>query len=162
MSPATPDFNRIFQSLMGDPQRLLAYEGIELQRNLDVKQMMALVKEEQVDVLTVLLQDHEDHDPSTGSSLRDLVEMVVVSGVFRFQKTSVLSRLWDNVNAPTFNGYIDKLPATLDTDFLALVEPKLTLPTLREDVNEMIENLRTKRTLEQHVGDGVVGMGRKL
>lgn len=148
MSEDKSDHNRRFHRILENSEELLKEKPWLLQNHLDVKQILWLVKNEKTDVLEVLLQDHS---PSTPDSIRALVEMVVVSGVFYEQNPKLLMSLSPWMQQHEWGCYIQHIKGAPSHPFLQLVEPNVVLPSGSAEIDEILTAMRSKRVLNENI-----------
>ena len=142
------DHNQRFEKILNNSSELLKEDPWLLQNHLDVKQILHFVKNEQVDVLEVLLQNHSR---LPNDSTRSLVEMVVVGGIFYEQNPKLLMRLEPLLQQKDFSVYIQHIKGAPKHDFLQYIEPNVVLPSGKADVDEALTALRSKRMLNHHL-----------
>ena len=143
------DHNRRFDKMLDNSEKLLKEDPWLLQNHLDVKQILHFVKNEQVEVLGVLLQDHSR---LPNDSTRSLVEMVVVGGIFYEQNPKLLMHLEPLLQQKDFSVYIQHIKGAPKHDFLQYIEPNVVLPSGKWDIDEALTALRSKRMLNHHLG----------
>ena len=150
MNDSDIDYNKIFDEMIGNPDMLLKQDPLLLQNHLSVMHIKKFVEHEDASILEILLGNYESADPHKGASTRDLIEMVVVSCVFYYQKSTVLLHLWPQLQQKDLTKYVSHIKGVPLWDFLETVEPYINFPCHHHS-DEILESIRTKRMLHQEI-----------